>query len=81
LVLEGRFLVCSFGDGQYMALADEREWRERLVAATERAIVQLRGHDDLTTWRLIADLDALRRRLLTQLEQEASEPPAFPGGH
>jgi hypothetical protein len=55
-----------------MPLADEREWRERLVAATARAIVQLRGHDDLTTWRLVADLDALRRRLLTQLEQEAA---------
>ncbi len=53
---------------------ESREWLERLVRAARVAAAELRGLDDRSVTDLIADLDALERRLMEELGE--TSPPA-----
>jgi hypothetical protein len=53
--------------------ADEREWLERVVAAAERALANLRRDADPMVSGLLSDLEDLRARLRQRLAENPSQ--------
>jgi hypothetical protein len=53
--------------------ADEQEWLERLVLASGSAIDNLRGVDDPTVARLLADVEGFQARLLQRLAERPGQ--------